>query len=119
MTVATFDVLGDVSASGVADDNALIARAISELSDPYGFLGIPVEAECSVTSARVVLSGHGLGRGTLVAGDVLDLKFEAKYEVACQDAAVLKRFGETLTPFANTKGFNIHMADAGLSLQSS
>lgn len=119
MTVATFDVLGDVSASGVADDNVLIARVISDLSDPHGFLRLPVEAECSVTSARVVLLGHGLGRGTLAAGDVSDLKFEAEYEVGCQDAGVLKRLRENLTPFAITKGFSIHMADASPALQSS
>ncbi len=84
LVVPGLDVLGFEGPAETEGDQASVAGAISELSNPLDLFSLSEEAGCFTVSANVTLSGEGLGP-VVDNGSNVHTEFRADYQMQCQD----------------------------------
>ncbi|WP_170763771.1 ZrgA family zinc uptake protein [Ruegeria lacuscaerulensis] len=82
------DIVGLDGPAETDDERALVAIAISDLSNPLELFALTDEAGCFTTSSNVTFSGRGLrteSSNESAADRENHAEFQADYQVQCQD----------------------------------
>lgn len=87
LSVPSADILGFERQDATDADRALVAMAVSTLSEPLKLFLVPEQAGCTVASASVTLTGEALGQA---AERLSTSQFQADYIIQCSDMSALQ-----------------------------
>ncbi len=92
LKVPSVDIVGFKRSAETDDERALIAAAVSDLSNPLDLFVFPSDAGCATLSANVALVGDVFGQDAQ-ENEENHTEFHADYQLQCQNIESLGEIG--------------------------